>query len=319
VDITGSTVNERRLAVVTGGAGFIGSHVVDRLLDQGWQVYVIDDLSTGSRANLPGSVELEVGDLADRKWAARIAHVRPSIVIHCAAQTSVTRSFEEPAADARSNIVASLNVIRGALDAGPTAFIYVTTGGALYGNGPLPTGEDEPVSPRSPYGWSKWIVERYLETLGGGMLRSTVMRLSNVYGPRQRADGEGGVVAIFAHRMIRGAPVTIDGDGEQTRDFVYVGDVVEAIVAASAPGPSATLNISTGRATSVNELFDTLASIAGYRQPPIHGPARVGDIRESVLDPRRAASRLGWSARTRLDDGLAITYQAVGRSTEVPG
>jgi len=312
-------VNERRLAVVTGGAGFIGSHAVDRLLGKGWQVRVIDDLSTGSRANLPVDVELEEGDLADREWADRIARVRPSIVIHCAAQTSVTRSFEDPAADARSNIVASLNVVQGALGARSTAFIYVTTGSALYSKGPLPTGEDEPVSPSSPYGWSKWIVERYLTTLGGGMLRSTVLRLSNVYGPRQRADGEGGVVAVFAHRMNQGSPVTIDGDGEQTRDFIYVGDVVEAIVAATEPGPSATLNISTGRATSVNQLFDVLAMISRYRQQPIHGPARVGDIRESVLDPRRAAGRLGWSARTGLEDGLAITYQATARSTEVPG
>ncbi|MES2209891.1 MAG: NAD-dependent epimerase/dehydratase family protein [Chloroflexota bacterium] len=306
------------MAVVTGGAGFIGSHIVDRLQEEGWRVWVFDDLSTGSPTNLTDAAEFEQGDLADRTYASRIARVRPAVVVHCAAQTSVTRSIQDPAADARSNILGSLNVIEAALEAPSTTLIYVTTGGALFGTGALSHAEDQPVSPQSPYGWSKWIVERYLDVLGAGRLRAMIMRLSNVYGPRQRADGEGGVVSIFADRMFQGLPVTIDGDGEQTRDFIYVGDVTEAVLKAMAANAPATVNVSTGRATSINRLFQCLATISGYERPPTYGPARPGDIRDSRLDPRRAEAVLGWAAATRFEDGLTSTYSSIGKSTRGP-
>jgi UDP-glucose 4-epimerase len=305
-------VTGRRTVLVTGGAGFIGSHIVDRLLADGRSVHVIDDLSTGSVKNLPSSVALDEVDLAGADASDHVARVRPSVIVHCAAQTSVTASFRDPVRDARSNIIASLNVIGGAQEAGTERFIYVTTGGALYGQPiALPCTEDHPVAPLSPYGWSKWLVERYLDVLLTGHMDWTALRLANVYGPRQRADGEAGVVAIFADRMRRGLPVVVYGDGEQTRDFLFAPDVAAAVsVALTVPG-SAVLNIGTGRAVSVNRLFAELAAILEYKQAPIHEAQRPGEIRHSVLDASRAELNLGWAAETSLEDGLRQTCQAL--------
>lgn len=303
------------LVIVTGGAGFIGSHVVDRLTGEGWRVIVIDDLSTGAAANLQPGTDLEELDLAKPEAISRIARLRPSAVVHCAAQASVTESFRDPARDAEVNVIGGLNALRGALDGGSRRFVYVTTGGALYGQATtLPSAETDPIAPLSPYGWSKWILERYLALLAGDRLSWLALRLGNVYGPRQRSGGEAGVVAIFADQMRRGAPVTIEGDGEQTRDFVFVSDVRDAIVSALDHDATDVLNIGTGRATSIKELFQQLAAIAGYTTEPVHGPARAGDVRDSVLDVRRAETVLGWRARTGLGEGLRQTSAALAAS-----
>lgn len=297
--------------VVTGGAGFIGSHVVDRLLEQGHHVIVVDDLSSGSTANLAATADLEEFDLSSPEAASRIAGLRPAAVVHCAAQASVTQSFRDPARDAAANIVGSLNALRGALEGGGRRFVYLTSGGAVYGHAAsLPSAEGDRVAPLSPYGWSKWIVERYLDILADDRLPWIALRLGNVYGPRQRSDGEAGVVAIFADQMRRGAEVTIEGDGDQTRDFVFVLDVVDATAAALDHERTTTLNVGTGRPTSVNHLFAELRAIAGYAGRPTHVPPRPGDIRHSVLDVRRAAHVLGWTAGTSLEDGLRLTYSS---------
>jgi UDP-glucose 4-epimerase len=304
------------VVVVTGGAGFIGSHVVDRLLEEGRRVIVVDDLSSGTTANLQPGAELEQFDLAAPEAVSRIARLRPSAVVHCAAQASVTESFRDPARDAAVNIVGGLNALRGALEGGGKRFVYVTTGGALYGHAAsLPSTERDPIAPLSPYGLSKWIMERYLSILAGDGLSWVALRLGNVYGPRQRSDGEAGVVAIFADRMRRGEPVSIEGDGEQTRDFVFVADVRDAIVGALDHAGTDSLNVGTGRATSVNELFRQLSAIAGYRLEPTHAAARPGDVRHSVLDVRRAEAVLGWTPRTDLADGLRETYAALGATS----
>ena len=307
-------MSDGNLVVVTGGAGFIGSHVVDRLLEEGRPVIVVDDLSTGVAPNLQRGTNLEQLDLAGPKAAERIARLRPAAVVHCAAQASVTESFRDPARDAAVNVVGGLNALRGALDGGSKRFVYVTTGGALYGHAAsLPSSEIDPIAPLSPYGLSKWMMERYLAILAGDRLSWVALRLGNVYGPRQRSDGEAGVVAIFADLMRRRAPVAIEGDGEQTRDFVFVADVRDAIVRALDHEATDSLNIGTGRATSVNELFGELAAIAGYGLQPTHVAARPGDVRHSVLDVRRAEAVLGWTPRTALGDGLRATYMATAQ------
>ena len=297
--------------LVTGGAGFIGSHLVDRLLAEGERVVVVDDLSTGVAANLAPQTRLEHLDISTPETVALIARLRPSAVVHAAAQASVTASLEDPVADARVNILGTLNVLRGALATDTSRFVYVTTGGALYGKAASqPVAEDDPIEPLSPYGLGKWAAERYVAMLAGGRMSWLALRLGNVFGPRQSAIGEAGVVAIFADRMRRGGAITIDGDGEQTRDFVFVADVAEAVLLALRAERSGSVNVGTGTATSVNDLFVELAGIAGYTRSPFHGPSRPGDVRYSVLDVRRASSLLGWEARTPLRDGLIQTYQA---------
>lgn len=302
----------RRPVVVTGGAGFIGSHVVDRLLARDVAIVVVDDMSTGLASNLPPSVEIEHLDIADPNSEAAIARLRPRAIVHCAGQVSVRRSFQDPVRDARSNVIGTLHVIQAALQGPTDRFIYISSGGALYGDArSTPCAEDTPVAPLSPYGWSKWLAERYVALVAGDRLAWVSLRLANVYGPRQRSDGEAGVVAIFVNQMRRGLPVTIDGDGEQTRDFVFVDDVAEAVSTSLEGGPpSLVVNIGSGRATSVNRLFRELAGFAGYRQPPVHREPRRGDVRDSVLDVRLAGEALGWTAATALDVGLRATYSA---------
>lgn len=298
--------------LVTGGAGFIGSHIVDRLLAEGERVVVVDDLSTGSAANLAAETRLEQLDISAPETVALIGRLRPSAIVHAAAQASVTASLRDPVADARVNILGTLNVLQGGLATETSRFVYVTTGGALYGDpASLPVAEDAPIEPLSPYGLSKWAAERYLNILAGGRMSWLALRLGNVFGPRQGTSGEAGVVAIFADSMRRQGEITIDGDGEQTRDFVFVADVAEAALLALRAELSGSLNVATGTGTSINELFEELAGIAGYTRPPFRGPPRPADVRHSVLDVRRAASRLGWEPRTPLRDGLIQTYQAV--------
>jgi len=295
--------------LVTGGAGFVGSHVVDALLDQGRRVIVLDDLSKGARDRVPEAAELVVLDVAHADAQALVAEAKPSAIVHCAAQTSVPESFVDPARDALTNVVGSINVIRGALAADTRRFVYVTSGGAIYGGGSPPYAEDSPIEPASPYGWTKLAGERYLSMLATGRMSWVALRLANVYGPRQRADAEGGVVARFADRMATKQLVTIDGDGEQTRDFVYVGDVVNSVLRAIDSPVQGPLNIGTGHGTSVNELFRELASIAGYSVEPLYGTPRVGDIRHSALACWRAQDEIGWVPRVDFQEGLRKTYR----------
>jgi len=302
-------------AVVTGGAGFIGSHVVDRLIAVGYEVLMVDDSSSGFRSNVPSAALLEECDVADSAIEAALATWHAEVVVHCAAQVSVASSVRDPFLDARSNIMGTARTVQAAASSGCRRFVYVTTGGALYGEPRyLPCDEAHQIAPLSPYGLSKWTGERYLTLLAPDSMPRIVLRLANVYGPRQRADGEGGVVSIFAERMKSGLPVEINGDGEQTRDFVYVGDVVDAVVAAINATSSTTVNIGTERAVSVLGLFWALSAIAGYSRSPVFVEPRPGDIRHSCLAIGKARLELDWSPQTKLEAGLTETYASLAQS-----
>lgn len=300
---------ENRRAVVTGGAGFIGSHVADRLLSLGYEVLVVDNLATGSSSNVTAAMRLEQRDITDSALQPLLTQWQAEVVVHCAAQVSVEASVLDPALDARSNVLGTVATIRAAIAGGCRRFVYVTTGGALYGTPRyLPCDEEHPIDPISPYGLSKWIGERYLSLLAPASMPWVALRLANVYGSRQRSDGEGGVVSIFAERMKSGLPVEITGDGRQTRDFVYVADVVDAVVAATNATRSTAVNIGTERACSVLDLFGALAAIAGYSKSPVFVPPRPGDVRDSRLAIGKALRELDWRPRTTLETGLADTY-----------
>jgi UDP-glucose 4-epimerase len=295
-------------AVVTGGAGFIGSHLVDALVDAGHDVLVIDDFSSGRIANLAGplscGVGLEVANVVQARRTRRLlARFRPDVVFHLAAQIDVDRAVANPIVDARTNVMGTVAVLEAARASGARRFLLASTGGAVYGDaGVIPTTEDAMVAPLSPYGASKAAAEDYLalyERRQG--LSALSLRLANVYGPRQGSAGEGGVIARFCRARLRGPSAPVFGDGRQTRDFIYVGDVVAAFLAAARNGASGTLNIGTGTETSVLELLRRLGLEPDFR------PARSGEVRRSCLDASSARRRLGWTARTTLDEGLART------------
>jgi UDP-glucose 4-epimerase len=322
-------------AIVTGGAGFIGSHVLDRLLERGVEVAAVDNLSTGRRENLAGALargaRLHEDDACDAgAMRALLEAERPAMVFHLAAQVSVIRSVAEPERDADVNVGGTLAVLEAARRAGVGRFVYVSTGGALYGEADVvPTPEDAPIRPLSPYGASKWAGEAYCDLYSRLHGMSTVtLRLANVYGPRQDPFGEAGVIAIFCARLRAGARPTVFGDGRQTRDYVYVGDAAAATVAAGEAAVGGALNIGCGTETSVLELVDTLrelgegggktaaaAASGGGRAgafEPEHAPPRAGEARRSCLDPARAARELGWRAQTPLREGLRATLASVG-------
>ena len=298
--------------MVTGGAGFVGSHMVDRLLARGDDVLVVDDLSTGSASNLPPGVDLEEMDVASPRLLDVASAWRPEAVSHAAAQPSVPVSMSDPLLDAHTNVMGGLNVLKAAVKAGCSQVVYINTGGALYGEPDyLPCDEDHPQRPLSPYGLSKLTMERYFRLMLPPPVTLKVLRLANVYGPRQSAEGESGVISIFIRRMLRGEPVTIDGDGLQTRDFVYVGDVAAAHqLVIDYPEPL-TANIGTGSGVSVNELFEVIADLTGYERSPQLGPPRLGDVKHVVLEVTRARERLGWTATTSLAGGLRKTVAAM--------
>lgn len=294
--------------LVTGGAGFIGSHVVDRLVERGDEVVIIDDLSSGSAANVPARSHLIRHDIADPSTVGLMRSLHPEVVIHCAAQTSVAQSVHVPSADARTNILGGLNTILGAIECGARRFVYVTTGGALYGDtGGGASDEEQPIRPTSPYGLSKSVLEQYLAMLLPAPRTWAVLRLANVYGPRQRPDGEAGVVSVFCDRMLHSLPVEIHGDGLQTRDFVYVADVAHAVLAATDHRTSLTINVGSGTSISIQQLFESIAAMVGHAAVPVHVAPRPGDVRHSRLDSGLAKRSLRWSARTALHDGLAAT------------
>ena len=294
--------------VITGAAGFVGSHIADRLVGSGHQVLVVDSLVTGKTGNLPRDVRLEELDIADPALLEMVSSFRPHLVSHCAAQASVPVSMSQPLLDASSNIIGGINVCQAAVLAGCSQFIYINTGGALYGEPVyLPCDEDHPISPASAYGLSKWTMERYLRILLPSSVLLKVLRLGNVYGPRQDPDGEAGVVAIFWKWMMRGEPVSIYGDGRQTRDFVYAADVALAHELAQQAAESITVNIGSGQGTTINEIFHMISDELDYTLPPEYCPERPGEVKHIVLANDRAKSLLGWKPTTSLRDGLRET------------
>ena len=298
--------------LVTGGAGFIGSHVVDRCVEAGHGVAVVDDLSSGQRQQVNAAARLHVVDIRTPALDDVFRGEAPEAVVHLAAQASVGRSVANPQLDAEINVLGTLNLLECARRAGTRRFVYVSTGGAGYGDTDVvPTPESHPTRPVSPYGTSKVAAELYLgcwEALYG--LSGVVLRLANIYGPRQNPHGEAGVVAIFTDRLLRGEPCTINGDGLQTRDYVYVGDVAEAALRAlERPQVTGPINIGTGVETTVVTLFEALRAAFGHGESH-HGPARPGEQRRSLLDASRARQVLGWTPRVGLDEGLRRTVAA---------
>lgn len=300
-----------RCAIVTGGAGFIGSHVVDALVADSWRVVVVDDLSSGEARHVAKEAALETVDITDRDaFDAVIDRVRPEAIFHLAAQSSVTRSVADPGRDCEINVRGTLNVLERATRHGAPV-VFTSTGGALYGDrAVLPTPEDTPPAPISPYGASKWAGEAYVTTwrMATGIPHA-ICRLGNVYGPRQSPHGEAGVVAIFSHRMWLGEAPTVFGFGKPTRDYVHVHDVVEALVAAV--GRGGVFNISTGIETAVSRIFEVIRAAANVTTEAELAPLRPGELERSCLDPSRAHDELGWSAAISLDQGLPATYEAL--------
>ncbi|MEA2629353.1 MAG: UDP-glucose 4-epimerase [Chloroflexota bacterium] len=297
--------------LVTGGAGFIGSHVVDAYIAAGHDVAVLDNFSTGSEANLNPAAEAHRVDLRDQPSVEKvIASFSPDIVNHHAAQAEVPKSVADPTFDAQVNIIGGLNLLKASVDHAVKKVIFISTGGALYGEPDVvPADENHPVRPLSPYGTSKYCFEQYLGTFKRTFgLEFTVLRYANVYGPRQDFFAEEGrVVAIFASRMLEGKPVTIDGDGEQSRDMLHVGDAATANLAALERGDGGIFHVSTAMPVSVNDLYRKLALLTGYKQPPHHGPPRKGDVYRIALDNQRAKLGLEWQPRVDLEEGLSLT------------
>lgn len=297
---------------MTGGAGFIGSHVADGFIADGHDVAVLDDLSTGFRHNVPAKARFYKGDIRDRDFVRKsFADFRPDVVDHHAAQMDVRRSLDDPLFDAECNVLGSLNVILEAVRCGAERMIYASTGGAVYGEPEfLPVNERHPLRPECAYGISKHTVEHYLflyRMLEG--LDYLVLRYPNVYGPRQNPHGEAGVNAIFIGLMLEEKTPVIFGDGEQLRDYVYISDIVEANRLALTKGAGEILNIGSGVGRSVNEIFSTLAEILNFNKPPEHAPARPGEIKRVYLDAARAGQILGWKPRVAFEDGLRETVK----------
>jgi len=297
--------------LVTGGAGFIGSHVVDAFVAAGHQVLVLDDLSAGKREQVNPASRLVEMSMLDPAVVDLFERERPEVVSHHAANPSVSLSVRRPDLDARQNILGTLNLLEAARLSGVSKFIYISSGGAMYGNPQhLPADEEHPANPVSPYGLSKHTGERYVRIYGAEHgLRWTSLRYANVYGPRQDPFGEAGVISIFCQNLLDGVQSEIQWDGEQTRDFVYVGDCARANLAVLTAGDDQAYNVGTGVGTSINALFETLLSVVGLSVTPRRGPRRPGDARHSYLDCRKIASDLGWRAKVGLRDGLERTWR----------
>jgi UDP-glucose 4-epimerase len=301
-------------ALVTGGAGFIGSTLVDRLLAEGHEVEVFDNLSSGSMANLAearadrsNKIKFHQIDVRDDDMAGLMKRRGADVVFHLAAQPDVRVSVARPGLDAAINVLGTINVLEGARMAGARKVVFASSGGTIYGEveaRDLPCKESQPQVPSSPYGIAKKVAFDYLNVyrqLHG--IEFTSLALANVYGPRQDPHGEAGVVAIFAGKLLAGEPCTVFGDGEQTRDFVYVDDVVDAFVRGSERGDGLLINVGTGQETSVNTLYRTMSAGVGVDTPALSAAARPGELQRSALDPARAAVQLGWKAWTSLEEG----------------
>ena len=312
--------------LVTGGAGFIGSHLVDALLARGDQVTVVDDLSTGRRENLNAAIDAGATlldlDIRDAAGLTKLAcEAEPTVVFHLAAQIDVRLSVADPAFDASINVGGTANVLEASRAAGAGRLVFTSTGGAAYGEGAgqaLPLGEEAPIAPIAPYGQSKVAGEGYLalyRRLYG--LSSVSLRLGNVYGPRQDPLGEAGVIAIFCGRLLAGERPTVYGDGAQTRDYIYVGDVVAAILAAAESDATGAINIGTGRETDVLELVRSLRDLGEIDEfEPELAPRRTGEVERISIDPSRAERELGWRPKTGIEEGLRMTLDSVGSAGE---
>jgi UDP-glucose 4-epimerase len=296
--------------LVTGGAGFIGSHMAKRHLEDGHRVVVVDDLSAGRREKVPETARFIQVDIAEVDLEPLLREEKIEFLSHHAAQIDLRHSVSDPLFDARANILGSLKLIEACRRAGVRRVLFSSTGGALYGEpeGGRPAREDHPTNPVSPYGCAKLSIEKYLHyysVIHG--FQTQVFRYANVYGPGQNGTGEAGVVAIFAEAILHGRTPKIRGDGEQTRDYIYVGDLVEAAARAAASGKSGTWNLGTGVETSVNRLFELIASQLEYREQPEHVALPPGEQRRSVLDGSAASRDFGLPAYTALEEGLKIT------------
>ena len=299
-------------ALVTGSSGFVGGHLVRRLAADGWSVSGLS-LAPPAAAGEPSpdGVREHLGDIRDLKATrAIVAEAQPEVVFHLAAQASVPVSMRDPATDVLTNVLGSVHVAQAAAEAGARRIVFFSSGGALHGAPrSLPANEDTPIAPDAVYGASKIAAEHELGALCRHLgLELSVLRPGNIYGPRQDAAGESGVVAIFTSRMLAGEPVTIFGDGSQQRDYVYVDDVVDAALLAAEREP-ATCVIGTGEGTTTQRIFDTLAALTGYRQPPVYAAERPGDHAAIYLDPSRAGELWGWAPRTALEEGMAQTVE----------
>jgi len=297
--------------LVTGGAGFIGSHVVDAYVAAGHEVIIVDNLCTGKRENLNPKARFVELDIGDEQTARLIRDERPDVVNHHAAQMDVRRSVADPLFDARTNILGTIALLEASRQAGVKKVLFVSSGGAAYGEQEtFPAPETHPTWPVSPYGVSKRSGELYCHFYQAEYgLPFVAFRYSNVYGPRQDPHGEAGVVAIFSGKMLRGEPVTVNGDGKQTRDYVFVGDVARMSLLALERDATGPVNIGTAIETDVNQLAQVMREVSGTRSEIVHGPAKSGEQRRSVVDIRRAAQVFGWKPEVSLRDGLARTIE----------
>ncbi|NUM56036.1 MAG: NAD-dependent epimerase/dehydratase family protein [Candidatus Hydrogenedentes bacterium] len=295
--------------LVTGGAGFIGSHVVDQLIDAGHSVAVVDNLSTGVRDYVNPKASFHELSIGDSGIAEVFQKEKPDAVCHLAAQINVTESVKDPAFDAMTNIIGTINLLEASVRAGVKRFVFSSTGGAIYGSPEkLPADENTKPEPMSPYGTSKLATEEYIKTYSRNHpLTYVILRYSNVFGPRQVPHGECGVCAVLTELMLKGKQPTLYGFGEPVRDYVYVGDVARANVLALDRGRNVTVNISNGRGTTVNEIFDALDKVIGFHQAPLRKPLRAGEVEKIICDNGRAKAELGWEPTVGLLEGLQNT------------
>lgn len=300
-----------RIVCVTGGAGFIGSHVADALVAAGHRVLIVDDLSSGRKEHVPAGAELHVLDVRSAAAAALVREAGVEVLVHHAAQMDVRRSVADPVFDASVNVVGTLNLLEAGRRGALRQVVFASTGGAMYGEQDyFPADEEHPARPLSPYGVAKLAVERYLYFYHVEYgLDATCLRYANVYGPRQNPHGEAGVVAIFLDRLLSGRQATINGDGLQTRDYVYIADVVAANLAAVGRPGFAIFNVGTGIETDVVQLYRSLAAAAGVDRPPVHGPAKPGEQRRSCITAAKLERELGVRATVPLAEGLRRTAE----------
>lgn len=300
--------------LVSGGAGFIGSNLVDALIDEGYEVAVIDNLATGNRENLNPKAKFFEADISSAEATDKVfKEFAPEAVFHLAAQVSVRKSVEDPSKDVKTNVIGTVNLLKACQKYDVKKFIFSSTGGALYGDdAPRPTSEEANIAPISPYGIDKFFSEKYMGYFrGNGELQTVALRYSNVYGPRQNPKGEAGVIAIFAYKMVHDEPIVVYGDGSSSRDYIFVGDVVAANIAALKSTVSNAYNIATGQETSLKTLIDKIKKITNSNSQVEYKEGRAGELQASCLDNKRAALELDWSPQVDLDEGIRQTVEYI--------